>query len=175
MRRFIMILLVLILVVSSAGATSFNFDLNNITQDLLIEHRVFLTADTDDYAEIITLFYGHDSHKIYQLNIETLFDKRKGYTVDNLQSFDPESVIPGFRSMPFALMSVDETPKAVIVLISFTKLNDPDNLSLAVQNGIFTGSFPENYADVDTVISSLQGRELTMLEYADLGLHFDVK
>ena len=156
MRRFIMILLVLILVVSSAGATSFNFDLNNVTQDLLIEHRVFLTADTDDYAEIITLFYGHDSHKIYQLNIET-------------------SVIPGFRSMPFALMSVDETPKAVIVLISFTKLNDPDNFSLAVQNGIFTGSFPENYADVDTVISSLQGRELTMLEYADLGLHFDVK
>lgn len=174
MRRFLIVLFSLMLIVCSSHASSLGIDMSTLTQDMLIEHRCFLTADTDDYSEIIVLFYGHDTHKIRQINIETLFDKSK-YSADDLTSFDPEEVFPGFRSMSFASMTVDETPLAINVCVTFAKLNEPQNFRQALQSGLFTGSFPGDYADVDTVAASLGGRELTMLEYGQVGLHFDVK
>ena len=174
MRKFFLVLLSLMLLVGSVHASSLSIDTEAMLQDLLIEHRVFLTGDTDDYSEVVVIFYGQDTHKIYQLNDEILYTKGK-YSVDALKAFDPDSAFPGFSSMPFASMSVEETDKAVSVLFSFSKLNDPQNFRLALQNGIFTGSFPEDYAKIEDVVGSIDGRELSMQEYGQVGLHFDIK
>jgi len=171
MRKFLLVLLALMLLFSSASAGTINFNL----EDMLIEHRVFLTDDTDTYLEVIVLFYGHDTHKVYQINDEILFDKRAGYTVSSFSSLNPEEYYPGFNKLNFASFSVEEQPKAISVLFSFSKLNDPSNFKQAVQNGILTGSYPNNSVDVDSLAKTIQGRELTMLEYGEIGLHFDVK
>ena len=175
MRRFFLILLSLMLIVCSAHASSLlGLDLDSISTDLIVEHKVFLTADTDDYTEVIVLFYGHDTHKLVQINDEVLFSKDV-YSVELLQAYDPEQMFPGIHSMSFASVSVEEMPKAISYLISFTKLNDPENFNQALQNGILTGSFPNGYATVEDIEGSIDGREMSATEYGGIGLHFDVK
>ena len=172
MRKFVLILLTLVLAVSSACASSLDF--TGALQDTLIEHRVFLTDDAEDYAEITTFFYGHDTHIIYQVNVENLFDKTK-YTLEQMQSLDMDQIIPGFSSLPFASATIEETDKYLAVVVTFANLNDPETFKLALQNEIFTGNFPDNYATMESLSDSITGRELTMTEYGQLGLHFDIK
>lgn len=175
MRRFILILLALTLVACSAGASSLGIDLSSVSKDLITEHRVFLTDDQEDFSEITVIFFGHDTHKLRQINVEILFDKSKGYSVGDLKAISPEAIIDNFDKMPFASWSVEETPYAISYLLSFSRLDNPENLKLALQYKLFEGTFPQGYANADEIADSLSGRELDILEYGGKGLHFDVK
>ncbi len=178
MRKVLAIVLVSMLLFTTAGASSFGLDTTNLFRDALVEHRVFLVEDTEDYAAVITVFYGCDTHRIFQYNYEVLFDKRVGYTVNDFLNCNPEEIFPGFNRMSCASYSVEEGLNTINVLFSFFRLNDPENFRQMVDSGILSGANDTDYVDLNPLfrwIESTGGRELSMLEYGQVGLHFDLK
>ena len=79
-------------------------------EDALIEHRVFLTDEADEYSEYLVVFYGNDTKKLVQINDETLFNTSAGYSLDDLSDAESivESVYSGATDMDFCSIETSE-------------------------------------------------------------------
>ncbi|MDO4850385.1 MAG: hypothetical protein Q4A93_00760 [Actinomycetota bacterium] len=145
-------------------------------KDVLIEHAVFLSDETDTYSEYVVVYYGSDTHTLKEVSDEIHFLKSAGYTRDQIESLDIDQVFNGFSKLSFASKTVTDDDDHYSLVCRFEDLDEKANL-LSMHNG---GILELDSTDVDTVdadsvikhLSSEGYKELQLSEYANVGLHF---
>ena len=143
--------------------------------DMLVKHRVFVTGETETYMEFLTVFYRDSNHALVQLNDEMIFYSSSGMDYNTLATLDYETIYPGFNSMTCADTVPAQRADGCSVAIRFYKLED--NWKQLVDNGILVAYTDGAYFDADSLcddILSKGARELSLTEYGDYGLNYDV-
>ena len=178
MKRRFLALLCCVLTVLLVGGTAHALNIEIPSMDsVLVQHRAFLTDTGDSYKEYIVVFYD-GTNTLRQLNDETHFFKSAGYTLADLQSLDISSYYPGFYGMSFADSSVTDEGDFFSVVVRFSKLEEPANVRQMADNGILIMQSQGEVFDAGSIADSLiagGAQELSILDYADARLNFEVK
>ena len=143
--------------------------------DMLVKHRVFVTGETDDYMEFVTVFYRDSNHALVQLNDETIFYPSSGIDYSMLSTMDYENAYPGINSMSCADIATAQRADGCSVAVRFCKLEE--NWKQLVDNGLLVAYTEGAYFDADSLCEDMIAkgmRELSLIEYGEYGLNYDV-
>ena len=166
---------------SATSASSSATSAASAMQDILVERTVYRTDEKEDnYSEYVVVYYGADTHTLKGFVDETHFMKVAGYTQEDLEGADYESVFPNLSSLDFAKTSVVDEGDYYCVMVTFKDLDDVDNVRAFIDSGIFTpdsGNDDAILIDANSVMNHLvsQGAtEIDAIEAADIPLHASI-
>lgn len=173
-KRIVSLLLVLSI---SVGFASVKLNAKTILSDLLIEHRSFLAAENDNYAEFVTVFYTNDNKKLKAMYDEVHFNK-SDYTQEQIDNYDVEAVFPGFSDMSYASLETFDDGDYYTVLIKFNNLDE--YWKEAAEDGIIVlneDPGEATFVEAESICQSLIDRGFTELDSvacSEYNLHFEI-
>ncbi|MBQ6470203.1 MAG: hypothetical protein IJJ50_09165 [Lachnospiraceae bacterium] len=148
-------------------------------KDILTKHEAYHTASGDGWDEYTTVFFGNDTKTLKALFIETRFDKSAGYTKEDLEALDIDTVYEGFSGFAFADYKIEESEEALNYVVRFRKLDDVENCKKLHEAGLLTLEQTTGISAVDaqTIMDDLEKNgyeKVQMIDYGKLNLHFDL-
>jgi len=105
------------------------------TEDLLVKHEFYVTAEGEGWTEYMGLYSGKDTDKLTALTIETQFDKSAGYTMDLFEDEDIDDTYPGFSKLSFANYLLNEDEDSISMVLLFRDLDTYKNAKELVDKG----------------------------------------
>lgn len=144
-----------------------------------LSHKTYMTAETDDYYEALTIFYKEDSDKLMMITDETHFSKDSGYTEDMIESYDVNEVYPGFTDAEYTGKEIYDDGDYITIVCKFMDLDK--HWKDAVEDGILTinegedaskAAFMKASSICDSAVASGY-TELTDEQAEEYGFHFD--
>ena len=146
--------------------------------DLLRFHDVFHTASGEGCEEYMIVHFGYESRYLQAITIHAKYDKSYGYTKDVLMSVDWDEAYPGFSTFSFADYEVEDDGEYINCIFKFKDLYDMDNVKKMADNGlIILEDEKADRIDADIFMQSLEdagAEKMSMLDYSELGLDFDL-
>ena len=164
---------------STTASSTDDADKPSYMVDVATTSRAFLVGSDGTYDEYIIVRSGNDTGALKSISDITHFYKSAGYTMEEIASFDVESVYPNFNSLSFTTKSIKEKETLAgdgyyEVIYEFNDLKKRENLLALDAAGIIT---LEN-KDVDNIsgdsvcdlILKHGGKEVDKSEYLERGL-----
>ena len=141
---------------SSTGDQSLEEELSELYSNIeapevsLLEH--FEMDMGDGLYGLCSLGYGSTSHYLTSLRFIYAGEKAAGYTMEDFQSVDVDSIFPDFAEISFA-----ETDEYVLIDAMMSDLEDPDRIAELVAYDFIVldnGADQAEAVDADTLIQS---------------------
>ena len=164
---------------STTTSTTGNTEKPNYMTDVQTTMRAFLVDSGDTYDEYIIVRSGTDTGSLTSISDITHFYMSAGYTMEDIESFDVESIYPNFNSFSFATKTITEKETLsgdgyYEVVLEFNNLKRKDNLLALDAAGILTieNKNVDNISgdSVCDLIIQQGGQEIDKSEYLDRGL-----
>lgn len=155
---------------SSSKSTDVNELLDSLPaamEDLVKQHKVYVTDEGDGVRIYEIVFYGSDTHTLTDLTEEYVFDKSCGYTLESVRGAGFESDFPSFTECSYA-----EDDDYVMFICKMKDLKNVSHLQALVDVGFLSvadggrvdGPFDADYY-MDSVLA-LGWEEASMLDYS---------
>ena len=147
-------------------------------QDILTQHRSFLTDTGDTYQDYQVVFYGNDTGILKALLCESHFD-HDAYTLEALQGLNLDEFYPGLSTLSFAETAIKDMGDYYCVAVIFRDLQMNYNLKALSDSGILQIEFAPGSEGLDSdsyidLLLNNGAQELEITDPAFVTLQYDM-